>query len=254
MSLSLCEYGETSAPLLVFLHGGGVSGWMWNEQIEAFPDYHCVVPDLPGHGGSRHLDFTMKGTAGLLLTMIEEKSSGKPVHLIGFSLGAQLIVQMLSMNPHCAETAIINSALTRPMPSLIPVIRPLVRLTHPLTRLRWFAKLQARRLHLPDVLVENYWEESRELKASTLEQILVENMSFKIPPSFQETTARVLVTAGGKERTIMKKSAEDIQTKAKGSLYMFPGVGHGAPLANPDSFNHLVRKWVEDHTKRSHFL
>ena len=52
MSLFLRESGPVSAPTIVFLHGGGVSGWSWQSQIEAFPDYHLLVPDLPEHGRS----------------------------------------------------------------------------------------------------------------------------------------------------------------------------------------------------------
>ncbi len=46
------ECGDTSGPLIVFIHGGGVSGWMWKKQLEYFTNYHCLVPDLPGHGNS----------------------------------------------------------------------------------------------------------------------------------------------------------------------------------------------------------
>lgn len=49
------EYGNKSAPtMMVFLHGAGVSGWMWDKQVDYFTDYHCVVPDLPEHGLSQN--------------------------------------------------------------------------------------------------------------------------------------------------------------------------------------------------------
>jgi pimeloyl-ACP methyl ester carboxylesterase len=38
-------------PAIVFLHGGGIAGWMWREQVKSFKaEYHCLVPDLPGLG------------------------------------------------------------------------------------------------------------------------------------------------------------------------------------------------------------
>ena len=46
------EIGSKNAPSIVFLHGGGMSSWIWKKQIEHFKDYHCLVPDLPGHGKS----------------------------------------------------------------------------------------------------------------------------------------------------------------------------------------------------------
>jgi pimeloyl-ACP methyl ester carboxylesterase len=30
------EYGDKNSTLMLFLHGGGVSGWMWDKQIQLF--------------------------------------------------------------------------------------------------------------------------------------------------------------------------------------------------------------------------
>ena len=34
LDLHYKEYGDKNASLMVFLHGGGVSSWMWDEQIQ----------------------------------------------------------------------------------------------------------------------------------------------------------------------------------------------------------------------------
>jgi len=44
------ETSKNNDRTIVFMHGGGISGRMWNKQLEAFNDYHCIVPDLPEHG------------------------------------------------------------------------------------------------------------------------------------------------------------------------------------------------------------
>ena len=73
MILYYQEYGNKKAPLMLFLHGGGVSGWMWENQIQYFTHYHCIVPDLPGHGKSIHEEkFSIKLCAEQLLALIEE--------------------------------------------------------------------------------------------------------------------------------------------------------------------------------------
>ncbi|MCM3358342.1 alpha/beta hydrolase [Psychrobacillus sp. MER TA 171] len=51
MALYYKEDGEQNEQIILFLHGGGVGGWMWDEQVQYFKGkYHCIVPDLPGHG------------------------------------------------------------------------------------------------------------------------------------------------------------------------------------------------------------
>lgn len=42
MVLQYKEFGDSSSPLMVFIHGGGVSGWMWDKQIKHFTNFHCL--------------------------------------------------------------------------------------------------------------------------------------------------------------------------------------------------------------------
>ena len=68
------EYGNMEGPLLVFIHGGGVGGWMWDKQIAYFKDYHCLVPTLQGHGGrSDETTFSIRGKCIEIIELIEQK-------------------------------------------------------------------------------------------------------------------------------------------------------------------------------------
>ena len=40
MAIYYVESGNKDAPTIVFIHGGGISGWMWAKQVEYFKDYH----------------------------------------------------------------------------------------------------------------------------------------------------------------------------------------------------------------------
>ncbi len=113
MSIHYEEYGIHHPAVMVFLHGGGVSGWMWEPQVKHFStDYHCIVPDLPGHGKSQTPGepFTIEHSAQAVIKLIEDKADGRPVTLVGFSLGAQVIVELLALEPTRINYAIINSA------------------------------------------------------------------------------------------------------------------------------------------------
>jgi len=47
------EWGHSSAPPVVCLHGGGQTAYMWEELGTALAsDHHVLAPDLPGHGDS----------------------------------------------------------------------------------------------------------------------------------------------------------------------------------------------------------
>lgn len=247
MKLYFRESRDTTAPLIVFLHGGGVSGWMWDKQTDYFQNYHCLVPDLPGHGRNSGIAFSIIGSAELMINLIDTKAAGKPVILIGFSLGAQVALQILSMRPHSIDYAIINSALVRPIPLANQIIRPTIRLTHWLTKLRGFSKLQARQLYISADQFETYYRETCQMSADTLVDILQENMTFQIPENFHRSTAKILVTVGEKERVMMRKSATDIKhSNSNCEAMIIPRIGHGVTLAQPELFHEIVESWIRE--------
>ena len=134
--------------------------------------------------------------------MIEEKAEGKKVIVIGFSLGAQVTIQMLSMRPDLIDYAIINSALVRPMSYAKKWIRPSIRLTYPLVKNRWFSKVQSKTLYVDKEYFEKYYDESSQMKSDTLIRILEENMSFEIPDNFKKAKVEYWLLSVKKKRLL----------------------------------------------------
>jgi pimeloyl-ACP methyl ester carboxylesterase len=85
------------------------------------------------------------------------------------------------------------------------------------------------------------------MKSDTLIRILEENMSFELPNDFNNARGKILVTVGEKEKAIMKKSAIDIvssNSNCKGIV--IPNVGHGISMVNPNFFNQMIEKWIQE--------
>lgn len=73
VELFIREMGNTKGDLVVFLHGGGISSWMWDFQFPAFTDYHCLAVDLLEHGNrSNSGPFTIRSTAEAVKEIIIE--------------------------------------------------------------------------------------------------------------------------------------------------------------------------------------
>lgn len=247
MTIHFDLYGDADKPLLVFLHGGGVSGWMWQEQIKHFNNYKCLVPDLPGHGKSSDgYNFSIEDTADKISAIIEEHKADQQVTVIGFSLGAQVLISMLSGNSNLIDKAIIISASTKPF--VFPkIFAKVATWSLPLARNKMFSRMQAKYMYLNDQYFNNYYQETVAITKETFFRVMFENMSFSIPKGFETARSRILVLIGKKENSIIKKSMVDILEKNENCLgIVIPGVGHGISLYNPTYFNELIEDWIEN--------
>ena len=72
------ESGNEKKESIVFLHGGGVSGWMWQGVIDILAkEYHCLAPDLPEQGGSADVaPFTHALAAENVAELIRARGQG----------------------------------------------------------------------------------------------------------------------------------------------------------------------------------
>lgn len=180
------------------------------------------------------------------MELIEQIANEKKVIVIGFSLGAQVALQLVSRNPSSIEYAVINSALVRPNKLIQKVIGPSITLMFPLISNRNFSKLQSKILYISENNFERYYKESSEMTSSTLIRILKENMSFTMPTGFNESTAKILVAVGEKEKKIMKMSVKDIvSANSNCTGIIIPNVGHGISLQDASYFNRLIENWLQ---------
>ena len=118
MNLYVNESGPDAAESIVFLHGGGGGGWMWQPQVLALKEaFHLLVPDLPEQGRSADIKpFTISGSADTIAELIRTRAHGGKAHVVGLSQGAQITLALLGTTPEVVERAIISSALVRPLP------------------------------------------------------------------------------------------------------------------------------------------
>ncbi|MDQ0268170.1 alpha/beta fold hydrolase [Cytobacillus purgationiresistens] len=249
MSLQYKESGDSNSRLIVFIHGGGVGGWMWDEQVEYFSRFHCLVPDLPEHGESiSSKPFKIKSTAEEIIELVEEKGKGKTVIVIGFSLGAQVLIAMLSIKPDLIHYAMINSALVKHMPFADTLTKSMAWF-YPLTKNKTFSNIQAKSMYIDQHYYETYYLGNCQFGKDAFLRVMKENMAFRIPRRFEHASGQILVTVGEKERKIMKESAREIiQSNPNCKGFIISKMGHGLSLANPILFNTIVETWLGNGT------
>ena len=108
MDLFVRESGPVGAPAIVFLHGAYTSGWSWEPVVERMQQYRCLVPDLPHFGKSFELGpFEMGRAATAVAELIRSRVGTGRAHVVGWSLGAQVGVQLLATEPKLVDRAVL---------------------------------------------------------------------------------------------------------------------------------------------------
>jgi pimeloyl-ACP methyl ester carboxylesterase len=86
------ESGSPGAPAIVFLHPTAANGGMWEQHMGRLAGYHCLAPDLPGHGRSNQLPWiSLDDTARQVAGLIEDRVPARRTHVVGLSLGGALV-------------------------------------------------------------------------------------------------------------------------------------------------------------------
>lgn len=112
------ESGNSSKDLVVLLHGNVSSSLFFKPMMEKAGDaWHFVAPDMRGYGDSEVKP--VNATTGLkdfttdLINFIKAvNSSGKPVHLLGWSLGGAVIMQAAMEAPDLVKSLALVSPMS----------------------------------------------------------------------------------------------------------------------------------------------
>jgi pimeloyl-ACP methyl ester carboxylesterase len=167
MTLHLHIAGDSDAPAIVFLHGAGIPGWMWAPQLAALsPRFRCIVPDLPGHGESKSAAWvSIADTAAQVAQIIREHTRGR-AHVVGLSLGAQVVLQVLNDHPNVVDRAIMSGMrLVRSR-----LADSMAGLNAPLMRVEWLVRATAKQM-VPAEYVERFVAEAKSASPATLQKV-----------------------------------------------------------------------------------
>lgn len=242
----LCkEFGAKDAPCIVLLHGGGLSWWSWLPVIRQLEnDYRVLVPVIDGYGeASGQMFISIEHSASEMLSYLQTACGGRVYALAGLSIGAQIVVEMLSQQDDIAEYAVIESALVCPMRCVKQLTPLMVGLSFPLIRMRWFARLQARELCVPQEQFDRYYADSQKISKASLQNTMISNSTYALKDTLGQTTAKALIIVGEHEIGVMKKSARQLQSKiAESQLYIAPRLKHGElSLVYPEDYVKRVK-------------
>ena len=227
------ESGTPGSPAIVFIHGGGQSGREWRKHMARLSTFHCLAPDLPGHGRSNHLaPASPSEIADLVAELIETRVPARRASVVGVSWGGVLIHALLDRHPDLVDRAIIDGSPPYFAPRgagllmalFLTVLSPFLH-TRPVMAL-------FRETHDPaDLRATSRWAFRR-----------------AITDSFQTTAATgapcpTLLVAGEKESMIRPADAALATLMPHAEAWYAPGLDHCWQRKAPDLHIRMVEAW-----------
>src|SRR5450759_67986 len=246
MALYVSETGPATAPTIVMVPGGGTGGWFWTPQIERLADYHLLAPDMPEQGRSLgEKPFSVVDAAQRLAELIGSRGHGGRAHVVGISLGAQTVVQLLATCPEVVDHALVSSANVRGLPGA-GLLKPYFKLMMPLRAVPWMLRLGMKNSGVPRQFYDDVLREAQEMTLDSLTHVTMESLNFRVPAGLVKVKSPVLVVAGEKEPGLMRASARDLAAAIPGAQGRLVKKGiHAWNLQYPDLFTQTLRAWIE---------
>jgi len=257
------SYGSPSAKTIVFLHGGGIGGWMWREQVKVFQaDYHCLVPDLPEQGkntDSATEPYTTEGAADLIGELILNQAYGGKAHVVGISEGAQVVVALISRHPEVVDHAMVSSAILRPM-WLNKISGGMVSWMYrwfmaPFKNSDWWIRLNMRgQIGSNEDFFPDFKASFQGMTEASMVHMMERAMSFRMPAGMEKVNVPTLIVCGKHEYKEMRESVRDLVSVFPTARGAFVSLGRGSTLAKehswamtaPEFFNATLKAWIED--------
>ena len=241
------EYGKSNKDIIILLHGGGLSWWNYEEVSEILKsNYHVILPILDGHSGSDR-DFTsIENNANEIIEYIDNNYNGNVKLIGGLSLGAQILLDILSKRDNICEYAIIESALVCPMKMTNILIESSINMSYGLINKKWFSKLQFKSLKIKEELFDKYYIDSSNITKDNMISFLKANSNYHLK-NIKTNKSKSIVIVGSKERPIMIKSAKRIHDELINSeLEILSGYYHGdLSINHPNEYAEKVKKLIK---------
>lgn len=233
---------------IVFLHGAASSHFMWQKHVEALNEYHCIVPDLPGHGKSNYEYWTTLEETTEKVFEVIRNSGHKKVNVVGLSLGGSIIFQLLSRHPEFIESAIIDGA------GIIPIknknlIKLGVSIVSRFLKLKPVINIMAGALGITSISERKKFEEDlRDVDPKSFRTAFAQANDQVEPMGFTDAKVPTLFVCGEKEPLEIHQSNRKYSQSIPGSqAFMAPSLNHGWLAKNPDLHIRMVKMWIEEH-------
>lgn len=246
--LHIYQAGNPDKPAIVFLHGSPLSGKMWMPNIAKLQDFHCLAPDLPGHGQSSQTGvWEMDRLVDELAEIIRTQTKSGRAHIMGLSYGGVVAQALISKHPGVVDKAILSGTSARLSPFMAGVFKLYVKINKPFIKLlpaSSLGKLLAFQFGIPQEYLGDLADDMKRIDTNVMvDTLLASYLDIQTPI---ESDREILVAAGEKEAPFAKAMARKLAAQIPNAKGIFiPKLNHVWNLQDPVLFNQVLRWWFD---------
>jgi len=243
------ESGTPGAPAIVFLHANGASAGMWDRHMRRLAGYHCLAPDLPGHGRSNQLPWTsLDNTTQQVVGLIEERIPARQAHVVGLSLGGVVAHTLLAHRPELLDRVVIDGAGVLPSRG-VGLWKLGMALIAPLIHRKWVISLLYRALGGdPDDPAGQaaFAVDLRAVSPSAFRRAFADaNDNHRFSKAELSASCPTLLVAGEREPGAVRASNAALAAMMPNAVARFaPGGGHGWLAGAAELHVRMVEAWI----------
>lgn len=238
---------------VLLMHGFPLSGAMWEPVAERLRDrFRLIIPDLRGHGGSgASEDAGMEQYAADLTGLLDEIGEGRPVVLVGHSMGGYIGFEVFRRIPEKVRALVLVN--TRASADSEEAVRGRHETADRVLRdgTEFLAAQMVQKLFAAEAPQELRlrW---RELMAATSPLGAAAALrAMARRPDSSETLRKIdrpmLVVTGQEDTIIPVAEAQRMHQLASDSrLEIIPGAGHMVPVEKPAELADLLRRLLDE--------
>jgi pimeloyl-ACP methyl ester carboxylesterase len=220
---------------------------MWANLMAGLPAYHCLAPDLPGHGRSKAIAWQSRAeSTRLVAELIEERASGGKAHVVGLSLGGSIALELLATRADLLDHVIVDgcgtlrSPLAGPMKIGVSVISPFLRFAP-------VASLIGRTFGVtPGDGLDDFVAQMQAVDARSFRRAFADANDTRLTSRLLSAPCPTLLVAGERELKHVRASNRLLgERMPHAEARMMPGASHGwGPAQFPDVHLRMVEAWI----------
>jgi pimeloyl-ACP methyl ester carboxylesterase len=219
---------------------------MWQEHMHRLDVYHCLAPDLPGHGRSNRVPWSSRiDTAEQVARLIEARVPWGQAHVVGLSLGGALAHTLLARRQELLDRLVIDGCGALPA-WWIGAMKLGVAVLSPFMHRAAVIGLLARSVGVPPAGREQFAADMRAARPRAFRRAFADANNTRISAGEVAASCPTLLVAGEREPKAVRASNAALAALMPSAEARFaPGLGHGWLALAPELHCRMVDAWLE---------